>query len=108
MGAWLNPSNEMLEGRNAGRGDRQREIDDLQFELDSIQEELDELKAKLPTTADGVPVVPGMMTYCGEPGHFAHHWDLRLKTGEAFAQHCKRQDERHYSTREAAEAARSE
>jgi len=43
---WLNPTREMQEGREAGRQDRQNEIDNLQMELDYVQDSLDEYKGE--------------------------------------------------------------
>ncbi len=65
---------------------------------------------KYPKTEDGVSVVPGMVTYCDDSRSFsfAHHWDIRLGSGESFDAHCRNDNERQYSTPEAVEAARDE
>lgn len=53
-------------------------------------------------------VTPGMVTFCGDRRPFSHQWDMRLPSGETYADHCKRDNERHFDSREAAEAARNE
>ncbi len=58
-------------------------------------------RPKPPETADGVPVTPGMVTWCDHRSPFEHHWDLRLRTGESYIDHLSRDNERHYSTRTA-------
>jgi hypothetical protein len=60
---------------------------------------------RLPKTADGVPITHGCVTYCNDRNPFPHEWAIRLRSGETFEQHCKRDNETHYSTREAALAA---
>ncbi len=76
--------------------------------LEAVTRERDGMKViidKLPRTADGVPVHPGMVTYCDHKRPFPHHWDMRLRTGEDYETHCRKERERQYSSREAAIAA---
>ena len=76
--------------------------------LEAVTRERDGMKViigKMPVTADGVPVVPGMVTYCDNKRPFPHHWDMRLRTGEDYETHCRKERERQYSSREAAIAA---
>ncbi len=41
---WLNPTNEMMEGRHAGRQDRNREVEELEQEIEWLNEVIGELK----------------------------------------------------------------
>lgn len=45
MTDWMNPTRDMEAGRDAGRNDRQREIDDLEAECAAIAEALEKLRA---------------------------------------------------------------
>lgn len=57
---------------------------------------------QLPTTHDGAYVLPGSVTWCAHTIPFAHKWELRDKAGETYADHCRREREVHFSTRELA------
>ncbi len=49
------------------------------------------------------PVVAGMTTWCADKRPFPHNWDLRLRTGELFAEHASKEPQ--YSSPAAATAA---
>jgi len=57
---WMTPSAEMLAGRDAGRNDRQHEVEELEAENARLEAIVD----KLPKYADtGAPIVPGMVVW---------------------------------------------
>ena len=69
-------------------------------------ERLQAIVDEFPKTEDGITITPGMPTWCSELHPMMHLWDVRLRSGEAFDEHCKRQQEKHFSTYKAALAAR--
>ena len=87
-----------LAGLDVGRAER---TERLEADVKRLQAIVDQY----PKTEDGVPIVPNMTTSCDDArpfSHFSHSWDMRLASGETYAKHCRRCDEKHYSTREAA------
>lgn len=90
-------------------------IREMQVDLTTAQAELDELRAKLPKTADGVPLHTGMSVYFtwsdGDPWILTG-WNTSAKTGEVTAIYSDGGftvvTGGMYSTREAAEAASQE
>lgn len=69
-------------------------------------EELEAIVAKLPKTADGVVVTPGMVLWCDSKRSYPHKsLDLRFRSGETFLQHQKTMHEFLYSTEQAAREA---
>lgn len=135
MADWLNPNADMLEGRDAGRQDRNREIEELLYVIKGLYEEYGELEAvnaelqaivdKLPKCwqlVDGkleqtCPVVPGMDVWWIRWGKSVRGYVYRVGlTGECIEVRlydspgsiCAsvRAPRNFHNTREAAEASR--
>lgn len=107
---WLNPSEDIIEAKRVGYQNGLAEMESAIDEKDSEIEHLQAIVDKLPKTADGVPIVPGMTVSV-----LANYGDglriHKLVVYDLTSIGCSDGDRYHwdchqcYSTREAAEAA---